>query len=36
MSISAIVFLTLAGVVLFGGLFWSLSIASKSSKKKDN
>ncbi|MBB6062747.1 hypothetical protein HNP65_001199 [Thermosipho japonicus] len=33
MSVSAIIFLILAGVVLFGGLFWSLSIAAKSQKK---
>lgn len=33
MSVSAIIFLVLAGVVLFGGLFWALSIAAKSSKK---
>ncbi|WP_143609009.1 MULTISPECIES: MetS family NSS transporter small subunit [Thermosipho] len=33
MSISAIIFMIFAGVVLFGGLFWSLSIAAKSKKK---
>lgn len=36
MSVSAIIFLILAGVVLFGGLFWSLSIASKANKKQNN
>ncbi|QTA37453.1 MetS family NSS transporter small subunit [Thermosipho ferrireducens] len=33
MTAGAIVFLILAGAVLFGGLFWALGIATKSSKK---
>ncbi|WP_143611030.1 MetS family NSS transporter small subunit [Thermosipho melanesiensis] len=33
MSVSAIIFMIFAGVVLFGGLFWALSIAAKSAKK---
>ncbi|WP_165144375.1 MetS family NSS transporter small subunit [Marinitoga sp. 38H-ov] len=33
MSGSAIFFMIFAGVVLFGGLAWSLNIASKANKK---
>lgn len=33
MSGSAIFFMIFAGVVLFGGLGWSLSIAAKANKK---
>ncbi|MBO8161008.1 MAG: MetS family NSS transporter small subunit [Thermosipho sp. (in: Bacteria)] len=32
MSLSAIFFMIFAGVILFGGLFWALSIAAKSKK----